>query len=184
MKTIHAQFCDEQNETPEAVRPGRAVIVYDHVESLLAAKQLLGRLASNGQPRIEWLVNSWRFDMLRIGSCLEARRALEETTGTTLVVVAIHDPASWTKLPETWLRLWTDIRRSPTPQLIVMTLDRARKSAEFAPSIELLRRLAEDRAVAFSLFCRAASDGNAAGDFRRAGNATQSTTETMPCPIG
>lgn len=166
MNTTGRHFSDEANEVVELERKAKAVILYDNLDTLLAANEILVRVQSNEGGCTDWLVHSWRFDMLMLKHRLEAYRAMEESADAELMVIAIGDPAAWGRLPVDWLGLWWDYRRSPAARLIVMPFGSARRGAADAPVTGALRRLTGARALPFSVSCGVAPDEDALGNFR------------------
>jgi len=153
MKIMCARFDHGESEEQAVARTARAVILYDHLETLLTANRLLDHVVWNGSPHTDWQVNSWRFDMLTWGCRLEAYRALEESVDVHLVVVAIRDLAARAELPTEWLVRWADSRRRPSSCLWVMTFGNAKAGVAKSPAIGALRLLAESRALPFSILC-------------------------------
>jgi len=151
VKLNQARLYGEESEQLEVARTAEAVILYDHLETLLAANELLGQVESNDCMGAEWRANSWRFDMLRKDFCLEAYRALEESVDAELVVAAVRDHNAWAKLPLEWLEQWADYRWRPSSRLLLMTFGSAETSAKGAPVIGALRLLADSRALPFSI---------------------------------
>ena len=88
-------------DTPDGLpRTGRAAVLYDHYESLLSAYRLIGWLPRKRECRLN-SVDSWRFDML--GKRGVAARALVETAGIELLVLAIGNAGAMCRLPTKWI---------------------------------------------------------------------------------
>lgn len=160
------RYCgNEVNAVTKLDRKAKAVILYDDSAVLPAAERFLARMESDGGRRTEWRVNSWRFDMLKLRQRLEAYRAIEESMDAELVVVAVHDPASWGGLPVAWLGLWWDYRRSQAARLMVTPFDQF-KERQFAPQTGAQGRMAEAWESPFSVLCRIGPDEDAQEEFQ------------------
>jgi hypothetical protein len=173
-------------EKAGSVKTAKVAILYDHLDTILAANQFVDRLPSSAGKKVEWMANSWRFDALRMGHTLEAYRALEETADADLILVAICDPGALADVPADWLEYWADFRRLRNAKLIVMLFGLAANSAELAPLIENLRRLAEVHDVSFSIFCDATPGDGARGNSEttpgsRVSPDKRNSFETAPC---
>lgn len=151
VKAHSRQFIDDANEATEVKRKAKAVILYDDLGSLLTAQQLLTRLEPDGDRRADWMVSSWRFDMLTLKRRLEAYRAMEESVDAELMVITIREAEAWARLPVDWLGLWRDHRHSPAARLLLMSIGQT-SEWQFEPHIGVLRRMAEARALPFSVF--------------------------------
>ena len=100
-------------------RTPQAVILYDRLEMLLVANQILGWLPPSAGFASDWRVNSWRFDMLQKGT--EGERALGETREAEVMVVAIGNLQTQPDWPENWLPLWM-ARQKPARTLLMLLL--------------------------------------------------------------
>jgi len=117
-----------------------AVILYDDLESMLVANELLGRLPLPPGGAGEWTVNSWRFDMLEWG--MEGQTALRDAAAAELMVLAMKDATEVEYWPEEWLAHWAAGRRVAAAQLALVPV-RTPGSTEPGPGlIKLLRQLA------------------------------------------
>ena len=65
--------------------------------------------------------------------------------------------------------MWAGHRRSGAARLMIMPLDRAKDRVEFAPLISALGRLAEARALSFSVSCSVPLDANTTENVRAPG---------------
>ncbi len=148
-------------EMDGSAKTAKVAILYDQLETMLAANQWLDGLPSPAGETVEWAANSWRFDSLRMGHTLESYRALGETTDVDLILIAIRDPGAAADVPAEWLDFWAGLRRRRDAKLAVMSFGLAAGSVKLAPLIENLRRLAEVHQVPFSIF-RAATPGGGA----------------------
>jgi len=143
------------------VTTAKLVILYDELETLLAANQRLEHLSPEMEKKPEWVVNSWRFDMLGPDWRLEAYRALEEAADAGVVLVAICDLPASADVPMDWLETWAGLRRVREAKLIVMPFGFAPGRKEFATLVGRLRRLAKLHDLSCVVF-NGASTGKAA----------------------
>lgn len=119
----------------------KAVILYDQLETMLVANQLVGCLPTRTEGRAEWTVNSWRFDMLEQG--LEGETALGETSDAGLMIVAIGDAHAVRFWPKEWLNRWAACRQAGGAALALVLVGAANQIEARSAVIVPLRRLAE-----------------------------------------
>src|SRR3974390_2774382 len=101
----------------------KVAILYDRLESMLAANQALAQLPSGAGPGTEWTVNSWQFDLLKQG--IEARRALADTSDARLIILAISGARALRSWPRDWLESWAAQRKGSRAALGVFLIGRA-----------------------------------------------------------
>lgn len=123
------QICDEDSRK----RRAKAVIVYDHLETMLLANQLL-RGVPPPRPDFagDWIVNSWQFDLLEQRH--EAESALIETSDANLMIVALSDAKALREWPEAWLTRWVSVREYTDAALVLM-LNRTANRPEAWPAV-------------------------------------------------
>lgn len=127
-------------EPGPAAGTAQAVILYDRLESMLAANALLGRLPPPPDGAREWAVNSWQFAMLRWNR--EGQPALRDTAAAEVMILAIRNAKEVEDWPEGWLARWAAGRRGAA-RLALVPVGTA-GSTEPAPGlIASLRQLAE-----------------------------------------
>lgn len=165
-------------------RAARAVILYDHLETLLMANQLLDRVPSAQGRQTDWTVNSWQFNMLAWGCRLEAYRALEESVDVEVIVVAVGDSDAWAGLPMEWLVRWAEYRRRACSRLVVLTFGSAEAGASDVPTIAALRLLAESQALPFSVWRGAAPREDALGNPRTSATPMAEVSKENGSPTG
>jgi len=155
----------------------KAVILYDHLDTLLAANQMLGWLSPGRGVAADWTVLSWRFDLL--DGALEQERALDQSRDADLMAIAferMHAPGNW---PEGWLRRWAAERQAPNPLLMVILSGKAEHSQAESEVIPPLRGLAESGGLRMLL-----TDGTQAGDGLREATGLVDGRGTGGAPAG
>jgi hypothetical protein len=128
----------------------KAVILYDRLETMLAANQLLGRLMPRGGQDPDWTVNSWRFDMLQRGG--EAGKALGEALDAELILVAIGEADGLWAWPEDWLRRWAVNRKPADGALGLVFVGTKIRGAAESEVVAPLRRMAARQNLKILLF--------------------------------
>jgi hypothetical protein len=128
----------------------RAAILYDHLESMLAANELLGRLRPDPEVNEDWTVNSWSFEMLETG--LEGWRALEDTSDVRVMVLALGDAQSLEKWPASWLWRWAANRRAGMCGFWLVLFGPASVALRAAETATRLHRFAEDQGLTMFVF--------------------------------
>ena len=134
-----------------SLRIEKAAILYDQFEIFLTAKEWMDRVPMWAGEPVEWKVNSWRFDLLRLGSRFEAWRALEESADVRLIVVTFRKVGDSANELVNWLVHWTALRQRTDAQLIVMPFGPEGGAMETASLCGDLRRLAGVRSLSFSV---------------------------------
>jgi hypothetical protein len=119
----------------------KAVILYDRLETVLAAKQFVARLAWSAGGGADWTVNSWQFDMLERGD--EARKALDATSDAGLMMVAMGGSQALHHWPEDWLARWAALQRVRGATLVLTLIGTASRIEAESSVIAPLRRLTE-----------------------------------------
>ena len=127
-------------EQPVAAGTAQAVILYDRLEAMLAANQILGRLPPPDGNR-DWTVNSWRFDMLDRGH--EGEAALQEALAAELMVLAIENGTEVEDWPEEWLAHWAAGKRVAAARLVLVLVRPADRIEPAPVLIGSLRKLAK-----------------------------------------
>ena len=122
-------------------RTAKAVILYDHLETMLLANQLVGRLPRATGAATDWTVKSWHFAML--GQGLEGDRALQETDDAEVMVLAIGREEHLQDWPQHWLVRWLARRKSLPVTILVMLIGLADTVASEWSVVAPLRWLAD-----------------------------------------
>jgi hypothetical protein len=125
-----------------ARKRAKAAILYDRLETMLAANLLVDRLSFHASGCSDCVVNSWRFDLLEQGH--EGAAALRETSDVGLMVVAIGEAQALRDWPEDWLSHWATSRKDVDAALAVVLLGSANRIEATSAVITPLRRLAEE----------------------------------------
>jgi len=135
-----------RNETGTA-KIGRAVILYDQLETMLAANQFVGRLPPHAFGCAEWTVNSWRFDLLEPRAECEA--ALDESSDADVMFLALGDTQALREWPEDWLVRWARRRQSADAVLGLVLIGAANRAEAGAWVIAPLLRLVDEAHLEF-----------------------------------
>jgi hypothetical protein len=128
-------------DAPRLAKVTKAVILYDRLESMLAANEIASRLPSRPDCGADWTVNSWRFDMLENGR--EGEKALGETSDSDLMIVTLENAKPLLHCPLDWLARWAADHQNPGAALVLVLVGTTNRVATAPEVIAPLLRLAE-----------------------------------------
>ena len=116
------------------------MLVHEDLSAGRRGKEVLDQVALNLEPKADFLVNPWNFEMLR-NPALQSQ-AVQDAAHANIVVLSVHGRA---KLPATvraWLEVWLD-RRGDSPCALVVSLDPSDRESSLAnPMIKYVNALA------------------------------------------
>jgi len=116
------------------------MLVHEDLSAGRRGKEVLDQVALNLEPKADFLVNPWNFEMLR-NPALQSQ-AVQDAAHANIVVLSVHGRA---KLPATvraWLEVWLD-RRGDGPCALVVSLDPSDRESSLAnPIIKYVNALA------------------------------------------
>jgi len=116
------------------------MLVHEDLSAGRRGKEVLDQVALNLEPKADFLVNPWNFEMLR-NPALQSQ-AVQDAAHANIVVLSVHGRA---KLPATvraWLEVWLD-RRGDSPCALVVSLDPSDRESSLAnPIIKYVNALA------------------------------------------
>jgi hypothetical protein len=134
-------------DMPGSAKIMKAVILYDQLESMLMANQLVGRLPSHRNCGADWTVNTWRFDLLESGR--EGEAALGDASDAELMIVAVGKAQALRVWPEDWLARWALGRKVATAALALVLVGEANRVEAVSAVMFPLSRLADNRRLSF-----------------------------------
>jgi hypothetical protein len=143
----------------------KAVILYDRLETMLAANQLLALLPSRTVGTVGWLVNSWRFDMLRRED--EARKALSESSDAELVLVALETAEPLPHWSQIWIDRWAAGRKIAQAALGLVLVWTSRQFLGDSGLLATLRKLAIAADLRIFAFTNTTADADLPLSFQR-----------------
>jgi len=135
MGLIKEQTDPERSGEREALKMD-VLLVHEDLPAGWRAKHILDQVASNLEPKGDFLVNLWNFALLR-DRALQARAVLD-AIHADIVLLSAHGRAKWPATVRDWLKEWLN-RRDGSPCALVVSLDSSfRDSAQVLDDVHRL----------------------------------------------
>ena len=135
MQLVNQQTGDEGNKLTLEV-----MLVHEDLPAGRRGKEVLDQVALNLEPKADFLVNPWNFEMLR-NPALQSQ-AVQDAAHANIVVLSVHGRAKLPAPVRAWLEVWLD-HRGGSPCALVVSLDASvRESSEANPTMKYVHALA------------------------------------------
>ena len=116
------------------------MLVHEDLSAGRRGKEVLDQVALNLEPKADFLVNPWNFEMLR-NPALQSQ-AVQDAAHANIVVLSAHGRAKLPAAVRAWLEVWLD-RRGDSPCALVVSLDPSDRESSLAnPMIKYVNALA------------------------------------------
>jgi hypothetical protein len=135
MQLVNQRASDEEEALTLEV-----MLVHEDLPAGRRGKEVLDQVALNLEPKADFLVNPWNFEMLR-NPALQGQAVLD-AGHADIVLLSTHNTAKLPAAVRAWLEVWLD-RRGDSPCALVVSVDASvRESSEANPMLKYVHALA------------------------------------------